>query len=154
MSEFVMDDGDPTAPDGADQPKNKRRAKSAILLSGIECFVTDDGTPMASVPHVKGHLEHMRIQSREFESYLRIRNFQTYGEGISAAALADLVALAAGKALALGEVRTVWHRTAEHHGEIWIDQGGRDPGGERRAVRITGEGWCITTAKDVPVTFL
>jgi hypothetical protein len=154
MSEFVMDDGDPTAPDGADQPKNKRRAKSAILLSGIECFVTDDGTPMASVPHVKGHLEHMRIQSREFESYLRIRNFQTYGEGISAAALADLVALAAGKALALGEVRTVWHRTAEHHGEIWIDQGGRDPGGERRAVRITGEGWCITPAKDVPVTFL
>lgn len=154
MNDFTIDEGDPATPDGADQPKHKRREKPAILLSGIECFVTDDGTPMASVPHIKGHLEHMRIQSRDFESRLRIKNFQMYGDGISAAALADLVALAAGKALASGEVRVTWHRTAEHNGDIWIDLGGRDPGGERDAVHITADGWCIVPAQDVPVSFL
>jgi hypothetical protein len=152
--DFVTDEGDPTAPQGKESAKRNRRDERAMLLVGIEFWVTDDGTPHASVPHPKGHLESMRIASREFESHLRIKNFQMYGDGISATALADLVALAAGKALAAGEVRATWHRTAEHNGEIWIDLGGRDPGGERDAVRITGEGWCITPAKDVPANFL
>ena len=154
MSEFVMDDGEPATPEGEKPAKRNRRDERALLLAGIEFWVTDDGTPHASLPHLKGHLEHVRIASREFESHLRIKNFQMHGDGISAAALADLVALAAGKALAAGEVRATWRRTAEHNGEIWIDLGGRDPGGERDAVRITGEGWCITPAKDVPVSFL
>lgn len=154
MNDFTIDEGDPTAPQGKGSAQRNRRDERALLLAGIEFWCTDDGTPHASLPHIKGHLEHMRIQSREFESHLRIKNFQMYGEGISAAALADLVALAAGKALASGEVRTVWHRTAEHHGKILIDLGGRDPGGERDAVRITADGWCITPAKDVPATFL
>ncbi|MCA3302254.1 MAG: hypothetical protein INF98_08805, partial [Roseomonas sp.] len=152
--DFTMDDGESTAPQAKESAKRNRRDERALLLVGIEFWVTDDGTPHASVPHPKGHLESMRIASREFESHLRIKNFQMYGDGISATALADLVALAAGKALAAGEVRATWHRTAEHNGEIWIDLGGRDPGGERDAVRITGEGWRITPAKDVPANFL
>ena len=154
MTDFVMDDGDPTAPEGGKPAKRNRRDERALLLAGIEFWCTDDGTSHASLPHPKGHLEHVRIASRDFANHLRVKNLQASGAGLSGNALADLVADAEAKALASGDVRTAWRRYAVHQGEIWVDLGGRDPGGERRAVRITAETWCIVPARDVPVCFL
>ena len=153
-ADFVMDEGDPTAPQGKESAERNRRNKRALLLAGIEFWVTDDGTPHASVPHPKGHMEHMRIASREFGNHLRVKNLQAHGEGLAGTALTDLCADAEAKALVSGEVRMAWRRYALHRGEIFVDLGGRDPGGERRAVAVSPEGWRIMPAKDVPVSFL
>jgi hypothetical protein len=154
MNDFTIDEGDPTAPQGKETAKRNRRDERALLLAGIEFWVTDDGTPHASVPHPKGHMEHMRIASREFANHLRVKNLQAHGAGLAGTALGDLVADAEAKALVSGEVRMAWRRFALHRGEIFVDLGGRDPGGERRAVAVSQEGWRIMPAKDVPVSFL
>ena len=57
--------------------------------------------------------------------------------------------------MASSDTRQIWRRVAEaDDGAIFVDLGGSDRYGERRAVQITAEGWSIVEAASVPVMFV
>ncbi|MBU8544324.1 MULTISPECIES: hypothetical protein [Roseomonadaceae] len=162
MSEDDPDDfsiGDPedSPPDGGGKkPKAKRRRRdiSTLVLSEIDLFRGADHKPYAGVRYSRGHVETMLVTGRTFELHLRGVAHDIHGVIISAAALRAALDMAEMRALGSGDVRRVWRRTAEVDGEHWLDMGGGDPKGERRAIRITAAGWAIVPAEDVPVFFI
>jgi len=144
-------EGDPPA-DGAPSKRN-RRDKLALLLSDTDLWRSPDGVAHASVPMGR-HREHMRVASRDFRNFLTLAFYRAHGAGLSGTALGEAVSLAEARALASGDVQQPWRRFALHDGAIWVDLGGGDPEGERRAVCITREGWRVIAPADVAPCFL
>lgn len=154
FSTFDPDDADPPA--GAPSSaalKPRRRDKLTLLLSDVDLWRSRDGIAHASVPWKK-HREHMRVASRSFRDWIMMRFYLDHGAGLSGQALGETVALAEARALASGETRQPWRRWANEGGMIFLDLGGGDANGERRAVEISAEGWRILGAEHVPVAFL
>jgi hypothetical protein len=143
---------DDPPPDGA-PPKRNRRDKLALLLSDVDLWRSPDGVAHASVPMGR-HREHMRVQSRDFRTFLLTAFYAAHGAGLSGTALGETVNLAEARALSSGDVKHPWRRFALDDGVIWIDLGGGDPEGERRAVRIAREGWRVIAAAEVAPCFL
>lgn len=135
-------------------PKRKRRDERALLLSDVDFWRSPDGIAHVSVPHPRGHREHMRVASQAFRVFLLTTMHQRHGVGLSGQALAELTALAEARALDSGEVRRPWRRVALEDGRLFLDLGGGDPQGERRAVEIAAAGWRVLPAREVPVAFL
>jgi hypothetical protein len=167
MSEFSVEDvgdevGEKPPPKARRRdkpaPKPRRRDKLALLLSDVDLWRSPDGLAHASVPmRGKGaqlHREHLRVTARDFRAWLMTRYFLEHGSGLSGTALAETVALAEARALASGEVRQPWRRFAIEEDRVYVDLGGGDPAGERRAVAISAQGWRIVPAAEVPVAFL
>ncbi|UPY37025.1 hypothetical protein [Sediminicoccus sp. KRV36] len=148
----IADAGDDPPADG-DAPKRNRRDKLALLLSDVDLWRSPDGVAHASVPMGR-HREHMRVQSRDCRTFLLTAFYGAHGAGLSGTALGETINLAEARALSSGDVKLPWRRFAQHEGDIWIDLGGGDPEGERRAVRITGEGWRIIAPAEVTPCFL
>lgn len=142
---------DPPA-DGA-PPKRNRRDKLALLLSDVDLWRSPDGVAHASVPMGR-HREHMRVQSRDFRTFLLTAFYAVHGAGLSGTALGETINLADARGLSSGDVKLPWRRFAQHDGAIWIDLGGGDPEGDRRAVQITAEGWRIIAPAEVTPCFL
>ncbi|MFN6954848.1 MAG: hypothetical protein ACK4PG_08640 [Acetobacteraceae bacterium] len=141
--------------DGAEKNRRPRRAESvAALLDEVALWRSPDGIAHASLPH-SGHREHVRVTSKPFREWLALRFWQDHGAGLSGTAIAEGVALAEARALGSGDVRRPWRRVAlGDDGAIYLDLGGGDPRGERRAVKITPEGWSVISPGKVPVAFL
>ncbi len=150
---FSIDDPEDDPPADGAQAKRSRRDKLALLLSDVDLWRSPDGVAHASVPMGR-HREHMRVQSRDFRIFLLTAFYAAHGAGLSGTALGETVNLAEARALSSGDVKLPWRRFALHDGAIWVDLGGGDPEGERRAVRITGEGWRIIAPADVEPCFL
>lgn len=150
--DFTVGDPDGAAPP-APPPKPRRRDKLALLLSDWDLARTPDGGALAGIKH-RSHREWMHVSTKGFRNSLTVRFYLEHGAGLSGTALAETVALAEARALSSGDVRQPWRRFAWQDGCIWLDLGGGDPAGERRAVRIAPEGWRIVAADDVPVAFL
>lgn len=144
---------------GKPSRKPRRRDKLALLLSDVDLWRSPDGvahasSPMRGADGVRRHREHMRVGSRDFRAWLMTRFYAEHGAGLSGQALTETVALAEARALASGEVRQPWRRFALEAGCIYLDLGGGDPAGERRAVEIGADGWRIVPTADVPVALL
>ncbi len=141
------------------RPRQRRRSKLAQILSDVDLWRSPDGVAFASVP-LNSHREHMCVNSSDFRTFIVTRYYnlalqdQTEGAGLSGQAQAQITNLAEARALSSPEVRRWWRRVSEHGGAIWLELGGGDPAGERRAVKITPEGWSVEKASDVPVAFL
>jgi len=149
---FTMSD----APDDAAEKKRRpRRAESvAALLDEVDLWRSPDGIAHASLPH-SSHREHVRVNGKSFREWLALRFYQDHGAGLSGTAIAEGVALAEARALGSGHVRRPWRRVAlGDDGAIFLDLGGGDPRGERRAVKIEAGGWSIVSPGKVPVAFL
>jgi hypothetical protein len=143
-------------PEGEGKGKRpRRRDVIAGLLSDVILRRSPDGVSHASVRRPDGGREHMRCESRTFREWLTLRYLEVTGSGISGTALGEAVNLAAARALGSGEVVRFWRRIAlGDDGAVWLDLGGGDPAGERRAVRIGPEGWRVVPANDVAPCFL
>lgn len=98
----------------------------------------------------------MRVNSREFRQWVTLAYFRATERGLSGQAQAEAVALAEARALDSGETRHAWRRVAlaDDSATIFLDLGGGDLRGERRAVRITAAGWEVVETEAVPVAFL
>jgi hypothetical protein len=141
-----------------DAPRRGRRPRRAMqlaeLLDTAELWRSADGVAHASLPS-GAHREHVRVASRGFRDWLLAAYYAQHGAGLSGTALAEAVALAEARALSSGDTRRAWRRVAlAESGELWLDLGGGDARGERRAVRIAPEGWRVVDAAEVPVAFL
>jgi len=123
----------------------------------VDFWRSPEGIAHASVP-VEGrpHREHMRCAGREFRSIHTLKHFRAEARGLSGQAIAEAVALAEARALDSGETRRAWRRVAlgDDAQTIYLDLGGGDHKGERRAVKITARGWEVIEAEAVPVAFL
>lgn len=152
------DDDDDTPQEGKGRGRRPRRRDAIVaLVDAAECWRSPEGIAHASVP-VDGcrHREHMRVASREFRQWVTLAYFHAEARGLSGQALSEAVALAEARALASGVVRRAWRRVAlgDDGATIFLDLGGGDPRGERRAVKMTAEGWGTVAAEAVPVAFL
>lgn len=144
---------DPPA-EGSKPKKPRRRNVLKLLLSGHALWRSPDGVGHATVKRAT-HPEHMRIESKAYREEITLAYLTHTGAGISGTALAETVNLASARALAEADVRRPWRRVArDDDGAVWIDRGGGDPNGERRAVRIATEGWRVVPAKEVVPCFL
>lgn len=147
--------GPPDPPDD-DEPsiRRSRRDRCANLLADVDLWRSPDGVAHASVPH-GSHREHMRVASRDFRTFLLTTYYRQHGASLSGQALGETVNLAEARALSSGIVDQPWRRVARGADDaIWLDLGGGDPSGERRAVRIGPNGWRIVQAGDVEPAFL
>ena len=150
--------GDPDDDEPASKGRKPRRRDTlARLLSGVTLWRSPDGIAHASVP-VEGRAgdEHVRVAAQGFRQWVTLAYFRAEDRGLSGQALAETVALAEARALACGVVQRPWRRVAlgDDGATIYLDLGGGDPSGERRAVMITALGWTIAEPDDVPVAFL
>ena len=150
---FTIGEPEDGAPDEAKAKKPRRRDALALVLADVDLWRSPDGVSFASVPMGKRR-EHMRVAGKDFRTFILTTFYRREGAGLSGTALAETVALAEARAQASGDVRRPWRRVALEDGAIWIDLGGNDPAGERRAVRITREGWQIGGGEDVAPAFI
>jgi hypothetical protein len=134
-------------------PRPRRRDKLALLLADVDLWRSPEGVSFASVP-MGERREHMRVAGRDFRTFILTTFYRREGAGLSGTALAETVALADARAQSSGDVRRPWRRVALEDGAIWIDLGGNDPAGERRAVRITRDGWQVVAPADVVPAFI
>lgn len=153
--------GEPAAPASAEKPARgrppRRRDTLTQALYAAELWRSVDGIAHASVPiEGKPHREHMRVGSTGFRQWLILRYLHAEQRGLSGQALAEGVALAEALAMDSGDIRRVWRRVALSldGATIYLDLGGGDPQGERRAVEISASGWHIIEPEAVPVAFL
>jgi putative DNA primase/helicase len=153
---FSIGDAPDDPPEGEGKARRpRRRDVIAGLLSDVILRRSPDGVAHASVRRPDGGREHMRCESKTFREWLTLRYLEATGAGISGTALGEAVNLAVARALGSGEVVRFWRRVAlGDDGAVWLDLGGGDPAGERRAVRITPAGWRVMPAKDVAPCFL
>jgi len=137
--------------------KPRRRDTMVRILGEVDFWRSPEGIAHASVP-VEGrpHHEHMRCASREFRQWVTLSYFRAEGRGLSGQAGAEAAALAEARALASGVTRRPWRRVAlaDDGQTIYLDLGGGDPQGERRAAKITAAGWEVVAPELVPVGFL
>ena len=149
---FIISD---TPDDTAERKRRPRRAETvAGLLDEVDLWRSPDGIAHASLPY-GSHREHVRVNGKAFREWLSLRFFAEHGAALSGTAIAECVALAEARALASGTVRRPWRRVAlGDDGAIYLDLGGGDLRGERRAVRIDPHGWSIVSPGAVPVVFL
>ena len=143
------DDGnDGDAPAGA---RRNRREKLALLLSDVDLWRGQDGAAYASVPNGKRR-EHVPVFGRDFRVWIIRRYFAEYGAGLSGPALADVTRLAEARALGGGESHVTFRRWAlGNAGCLYLDLGDADAARERRAVRITPDGWEVI--EEAPIAF-
>jgi putative DNA primase/helicase len=152
------DNGDDTPAKGGKRGRKPRRQDELIrALAELHFWRNQDGIAFVSVP-VWGHKrrEHMRVNSREFRQWVTLTYFRATERGLSGQAQSEAVSLAEARALDSGETRHAWRRAAlgDDGATIFLDLGGGDPRGERRAVKITAAGWEVIEAEAVPVPFL
>jgi len=151
-------DDDEGAPQGGKRGRKPRRQDEITkAFAELRFWRSLDGIAFVSVP-VRGRVlqvEHLRVNSREFRQWLVLSYHRATERGLSGQAQAAAVALAEARALDSGETRRAWRRTGlGDDGSIYLDLGGSDQHGERRAVKITAAGWQIVEAAAVPVAFL
>ncbi len=152
---FTIRDAEDDEPPSRDGKAAKRRREDATTLAGAAFWCAPDGKPHASIDHPRGHLEHVRTDSTPFRNFLQARTYALQGGGLSGQVQQRLVHLANALAAVGGDVRRPWRRVAlGEDGAIYLDLGGGDPAGERRAVRIAVDGWRVVPAAEVPVIFL
>lgn len=150
---FSIAEPEDGAPEEAKAKRPRRRDVLALLLADVDLWRSPDGVSYASVP-MGQRREHMRVAGKDFRTFILTTFYRREGAGLSGTALAETVALADARAQASGDVRRPWRRVALEDGAIWLDLGDNDPAGERRAVRITREGWQIVAAEDVAPAFI
>lgn len=136
-------------------PRPRRRDRLATLLSDgrVRLWRSPDGVAHASVRFPR-HWEHMAVVSRGFRQWLLTAFYAEHGAALSGTAQAEAMNLAEARALCSGETRRTWRRIALEDGAVWLDLGGGDPEAERRAVRITRDGWKEVAPKEVVPAFL
>jgi hypothetical protein len=158
---FTISDG----PEG-EEPKRRRRGrpeqpKPHEILAGImggaklwHCAQHRAG--FVSVP-CGDWFEHHPVKSEGFSNWLLRRFHAATERPLGSGALKDCMATVNAEALEMGDRGAhgrAWRRVAWHDGAIFLDLGGFDPFGERRAVEITAAGWRMVEPGKVPVAFL
>lgn len=131
-----------------EEQKPSQASRLASLTSKVEFFHTPDGKAFASVP-VGEHVENVAVKSAAFRDWL-VREFRLAERySPSSQAVQDALSDLSGRARYDGKEYAINVRVAAHDEVIYLDLG--DPGW--RAVRITGEGWGVVEAKELPVKF-
>jgi hypothetical protein len=140
---------DPGGDYRAESP-SKRESQAQLLVEladEAQLFHTGKKIAYATI-RAKGHREHWRVQSREFQLWLRERFYLIRRRGPNAQALKDALSTVEARAIYEAPERPVAVRLASHEGKIYLDLADS----EWRAVEIGGSGWRVV--KDPPVAFI
>ena len=143
--------GDAGAGAAVKQGKGRAPSQATVLLqlalsSGAVLWHDADQRGFATLP-VAEHREHQRIASTAFRSWLRKLFHDETDKAPNAAAIADALAVLEAKAVFDGPEHSVYLRTAEHDGHIYLDLVDAD----WKAVEVDAAGWRIVA--DPPVRF-
>jgi hypothetical protein len=149
-----------------DEPKRRPRGrpkqpKPHEILAGIMngaklWYCAQHRAGFVSVP-CGDWFEHHPVKSEGFSNWLLRRFHAATEKPLGGGALKDFMATVNAEALEMGDrgaYARAWRRVAWHDGAIFLDLGGFDPLGERRAVEITAGGWRMVESGKVPVAFL
>lgn len=137
------------APAKRGRPSNSQKIVELVTTRlGASFWHTPDHQPYLSLP-VNGHVEHHLLSSKQWETLLAFLYWGAFREVPGSQAIKDASATLAGIALHEGECHQIHVRIAHHNGEIWVDRGSTD----RRAIRITDEGWSSVESSVIPVKF-
>jgi putative DNA primase/helicase len=153
--EDAGDDPPPPPPGKGGRGRPPRRRDELLsLLADVDEWRSPDGVAHVAVP-MGDYRAHMRADSTAFKGWLAVHYSRRTGRGLSGTATAEVVNLATARALDSGDVRRPCRRWGlDDDGGIWLDLGGGDPRGERRAVHITAAGSKLVAAADVSIPFL
>jgi hypothetical protein len=162
----VLDRARAAAAESSAQSKQKRRTKSntdenrdakrvsqadklVLLTLGMEFFHSPGADSTAYVSFVyDGHRQTWPVNSSGFKELLARLFFDAHEKAPSAQAIADAVAVLAGRAKFAGPTYPVAVRLAEHDGTIYLDLCDET----WQAVAINADGWNVVT--DPPVRFI
>ena len=103
-----------------------------------------DGEAYATL-EVDGHHETYRVRSRPYEGLLRREYWRRYHEAPADDAYKSALRVIEALAVHDGPERAVYHRVAEHDGDLWIDLGDS----AWRSVRVTATGYTVETESRV-----
>ncbi len=148
------EDGDDAAPSKKKGKRRSGRDVVALITSDLMLCRTPDDRALVGVPHEAGHCEWYICPSGGLRGAIQNRYFNHTRASQSFTVQAEQLSLFAARCRAEGETRRAFHRVAVDRGDLVIDLGGSNPKGERRAVRVTPNGWKIVAATDVEVAFL
>jgi hypothetical protein len=123
------------------------------MAEGFTIAEADDDTDGDAPAGPNGkRREHVPVFGRDFRVWIIRRYFAEYGAGLSGPALADVTRLAEARALGGGESHVTFRRWAlGNAGCLYLDLGDADAARERRAVRITPDGWEVI--EEAPIAF-
>ena len=136
-------------------PDAERGPSQATILIGLATDADDveywhdaDMVAWATVP-VADHVEHHRVRTRPFKTWLRHRYYATEGASPSSQAVQDTVDHLDGIACFDGDQHDTHVRIAGQGGAVYLDLCDAD----WRIVEVTATGWRVITAADAPVRF-
>jgi hypothetical protein len=137
------------ADEALDDKRKERPSKATALVGlalteGAELFHTPEGEAFATVP-IDGRRETWPLKTKTFRRWLARLFYLATKEAPGSQATQDAVAVLEGKALFDGLEHSVYVRTAQHDGAIYLDLA--DP--EWRAVEVTRNGWRVLTSPPV-----
>jgi putative DNA primase/helicase len=151
---FTIEDGEDGESNQGKGERRTRRDNRALIFADWDFCRTPDGRALVSVPMPGRGREWHFCPSAGARMAITTAYYALTQSGLSGTTKADLLNLAEARALSSGEDRRPWRRLAWQDGAIYWDLGGGDPKAERRAVKITREGWEVVPADRVEVAFL
>ena len=110
-----------------------------IAIATERCEMFHDGEDAYVSIENNGHRETHPLEGSSFRNWLHSEYLGEYDKSPSASALKDAINTLGGHARFRGPERSVHLRVAEDNGAIYVDLGDED----WRAIKITGQGWCI-----------
>lgn len=138
-----------------DPDADERGPTQATILIGLATDADDveywhdaDMVAWATIP-VADHVEHHRLRTRPFKTWLRHRYYATEDASPSSQAVQDTVDHLDGIACFDGDQHDTHVRIAGHDGAVYLDLCDAD----WRIVEVTATGWRVITAADAPVRF-
>jgi hypothetical protein len=127
------------------QRRPAQRDSLMSLTTDCRLWHSPDGDGFASYA-VGNHRENWPIRSQRFKRWLAARAYEHMGLAPGAQALEDTLRVLEARATDEGRQHQPWGRTGERDGAIFIDLGDAD----WNVVEITGKGWHVMAAPDVP----
>lgn len=137
-----------SAPQRKQEPSQATRIVELAYEAGVMPFRDPDGDPYAIVP-IAGHEEAWSIRADGFKLHLAQLYYRESDKAPGSQMLVDARNILEGDARFAGPVIPVAVRIAESAGMLLLDLG--DP--SWRVVCISGSGWTIREAGDIPVRF-
>lgn len=133
----TVEEGD----ESGNNQKRKRPPQRDQVLSVCETVQLwhDEGFDAWATFEVRGHHENWPIRSREFRRWIAAKHYSECGSTLGSQAMEDALRVLDARAVNEGEQHTVFVRSGQSEGTIWIDLCDRD----WRAVKITPGEWSV-----------
>lgn len=137
----------PDQPSAAGSRSQASRLVDLAEAAGVIPFRTPDNEPYVVVP-VSGHLETYRVNSRRFQTWLRMQHYRQLSTALHGSVIAEATATIESKALFDGEEHPVSVRMAALDGKVYLDLADS----EWRVVEIEAGSWRLLNQSPIRFT--